>query len=117
MSPYILVVEDDVDIRDAMSDTLALAGYRAATAADGLEALALLRHAPSPCLILLDLMMPVMDGWEFRAEQVRQPRLAGIPVIVFTAAVGSLPTCVDGVLKKPIDSDHLLTIVGRYWPG
>src|SRR5690349_1561300 len=77
----ILIVEDDADLRDMMAQLLLLEGFDAYAVANGREALDYLHHADAPNLILLDLMMPVMDGWEFRREQQRDPQLAGVPVI------------------------------------
>src|SRR3954470_23175677 len=82
----VLVVDDDQDIREALCDLLADAGYRAASVANGKEALIYLKSGELPCVILLDLMMPVMDGWEFRRQQQGDPRLSKIPVVVITAA-------------------------------
>src|SRR2546427_3268392 len=82
-SDRILVVEDDPDARDEMARVLRSEGYDVAAAGDGEQALAELRRA-APALILLDLMMPVMDGFEFRVRQMQDPALAGIPVIVLS---------------------------------
>ena len=84
-NPSILVVEDDEDAREAMVALLQMKGYRAVPAGNGREALDYLDQAPAPDLIILDLWMPVMDGWHFRSEQTRNPRIAHIPVIVVTA--------------------------------
>src|SRR5882724_6348202 len=85
----ILIVEDETDIRFIVTEILADEGYAVAGVANGLEALTYLRqHDDQPCLILLDLGMPVMSGWEFRAEQQRDPALATIPVIVMSALPG-----------------------------
>jgi CheY-like chemotaxis protein len=81
----ILVVEDDADIRSALGDILADEGYAVSSAADGREALGLLRAGLSPQVILLDLMMPVMAGPDFRAAQLADPALSDIPVILITA--------------------------------
>ena len=81
----ILVVEDDADIRSALCCILADEGYAVSGAADGREALELLRGGPHPHVILLDLMMPVMAGADFRAAQLADPSLSPIPVIVLTA--------------------------------
>jgi CheY-like chemotaxis protein len=82
----VLVVEDDPDIRATLCEALEDNGYSAAGAANGAEALEYLRSgAESPCLILLDLMMPVMDGQTFRTEQRADPQLANIPVVVISA--------------------------------
>ena len=111
----ILLAEDDEDLRDAMIDTLNDAGYRVAAVANGLDALEWLRSAEQPpALILLDLMMPIMDGWRFREEQLREPKVASIPVVVLSAmrnAVGS-----QGVeyLEKPVKLQPLLAVVARH---
>jgi CheY-like chemotaxis protein len=84
--PTILLVDDDPEVRDSIMDVLEVSGYRVMTAANGLEGIELLRSEPEhPDLILLDMLMPVMDGREFRAEQQKDPELAEIPVVVITA--------------------------------
>jgi CheY-like chemotaxis protein len=115
----VLVVEDDAATRESVMALLHWDGYETAGAGDGLAALDLLREGGvSPCLILLDLMMPVMDGWQFRAAQRADPALASIPVIVFSArlgaanAVGSLQ--VAAALTKPVDSERLLDLVEQH---
>ena len=115
-----LIVEDDVDIRDALVAILEEDGYAAAAVSNGLEALDHLRAEASskPSLILLDLMMPVMNGHQFRAEQRVDPSLASIPVVVISAgnAVREQAAAMEanGCLKKPIDLDALLETVRRY---
>src|SRR4026209_1348307 len=81
----VLIVEDDEDLREMMAQLLTLEGFVAATVANGREALEYLQHASKPDVILLDLMMPVMDGWEFRRRQQADPDLAPLPVIVLSA--------------------------------
>lgn len=81
----ILLVEDDDDVREALADVLRDAGYDVAWAADGAEAIRLLRAGLRPAAIVLDLMMPVMNGFQFRAEQLSDPDLARIPVILVSA--------------------------------
>src|SRR5262245_8964464 len=85
-SRRILVVEDDEQLRGTMLDLLELEGFEVLSACNGREALECLRKNPAPSLIVLDLMMPVMSGPEFRAEQLRDGALSGIPVIVVSAA-------------------------------
>jgi CheY-like chemotaxis protein len=86
MQRTVLVVDDDDDVRESVCDALDDAGYAVESAANGLEALQLLRdRGLRPVVILLDMMMPEMDGWAFRQEQDKDPALALIPVIVFTA--------------------------------
>lgn len=113
----ILVVEDDYDIREALIQILDAEGYRVAGASNGKEALQFLRTNNRPKLILLDLMMPVMDGWQFRAEQQRDPALSEIPVVVISAdaSVQQKAASIDaaGYLKKPIDLEVLLDTIRR----
>ena len=86
MEHVVLVVDDDRDIRDSLIELLERYGYRAAGAANGREALAVLEASPHlPCLILLDLMMPVLDGRGFREEQRKHAAWRTIPVIVISA--------------------------------
>ena len=113
----VLIVEDDVDLREMMAQLLTLEGYNAATAANGSEALEYLRHSGDrPQVILLDLMMPVMDGWEFRQRQKADPELAALPVIVLSALDQSRSDGVDAAayLKKPLDFDRLLALVRQH---
>jgi CheY-like chemotaxis protein len=106
----ILVVEDDDDIRDALREMLVDEGYAVEVATNGAEALDRLRAmVAKPCLVLLDLMMPVMDGWTFLAEQRRDADLAGVPVVVLSAA-RDLPDDVE-TIRKPLDPDRLLGAV------
>ena len=98
-----------------MAQMLSIEGFVAATVANGQEALAYLRNGPRPNIILLDLMMPVMDGWEFRRRQQADPEIAPVPVIVLSALDQSRAAVVDATafLKKPLDFDRLLKLV-RY---
>ena len=108
----ILVVDDDADIRSAIAMVLEQEGYRAATAADGMEALAWLRENPPPCVVLLDLMMPVMDGWQVARAMQADPDLERLPVIIVTASRPPPPyPAAARILKKPIDYDDLLEAV------
>ncbi len=109
-------MEDDEDLRDMMAQMLAIEGFDAATAANGLEALEYLHATPKPHVILLDLMMPVMDGWEFRRQQRADPELAPVPVIVLSALdpVRSAAVGAVAVLKKPLDFDRLLELVREH---
>jgi CheY-like chemotaxis protein len=112
----ILVVEDDPDVREAMALLLETEGYEVRTAAEGRDALDQLRSAPA-ALVLLDLMMPVMDGFEFRTQQMQDPEIAEIPVIVIScgdelqrkAAILRADAC----LRKPIRTSRLLELVAR----
>jgi CheY-like chemotaxis protein len=111
-----LVVEDDETIRESLSDLLRDEGAELVTAANGREALDSLRASTPPDLILLDLMMPVMDGWQFRKEQKKlAPELANIPLVVITAT-GKRPVLVDAaeLVMKPLDLNRLFEAVERY---
>jgi CheY-like chemotaxis protein len=112
----VLVVDDDDDLREVLREILAARGYRVATASDGREALALLRGGLSPSIILLDLRMPGMSGWQFRREQRRDPELADIPVLVLSGGspqhVSSTLGSID-MLPKPIDLDDLTAMISR----
>jgi len=114
----ILIVEDDHDLREAMALYLAAEGYSVVQAQHGAEALDRLRTSGAFCLILLDLFMPVMNGWAFRAEQLRDPNLATIPVIVISADAGTTQkaTALGAVdsMMKPIEFDRLLQAVTSY---
>jgi CheY-like chemotaxis protein len=112
----VLVVEDDDDLREMMAQLLTLEGFRTETVANGQEALAYLHARPRPDVILLDLMMPVMDGWEFRRRQQADPALASVPVIVLSALDQARAAKVDAAafLKKPLDFDRLLDLVRGY---
>jgi CheY-like chemotaxis protein len=111
-TPRVLIVEDDRDIRETLVELLASAGYETAQAANGRDALDAARHA-RPQLIVLDLMMPVMDGWQFRSEQRRDPALAPIPVIVISACDPSAALDADLFLQKPFPMDRLVAEAAR----
>jgi CheY-like chemotaxis protein len=112
----VLIVEDDEDLREMMAQLLSLEGYRTATVANGREALEYLHEASRPQVILLDLMMPVMDGWEFRRQQQADPILAPVPVIVLSALDQGRASNLEAnaFLKKPLDFDRLLSLVRGY---
>lgn len=111
MSTRILVVDDDTAIREALKDVLAEAGYEVVVAADGREAMRLM--TPRPALMLLDLMMPDLDGWELMDELGRTAPLASIPVCVLSAITSHAPPRATAVLAKPIELDELLATVER----
>jgi CheY-like chemotaxis protein len=115
----VLVVEDDREVRDAIAEVLADSEYKALAASNGVEALQRLRSASiRPCVILLDVMMPGMDGWEFRAEQERDPAVKDIPVILLSAHTDVKSAAAQmnaaGFLAKPIAVDALLETVERF---
>ncbi len=109
----VLVVEDDPDLSEMTRELLDCDGFVAVVARDGLEALHVLAAGTRPKLILLDLMMPVMDGWEFRMRQLQDPDIAAIPVIV-CSAIESKRTedfAPAPILRKPLDFGQLSTLV------
>lgn len=113
----ILVVEDDDGIRDVMRFALETEGYSVFTAANGKEGLEMLPRMSKPCLILLDLMMPVMDGWEFSEALEKDMVMATIPIVVVSAfGDRKQPIGSKGLIKKPVDLEMLLQIAGR-WCG
>lgn len=114
--PTVFVVEDDVDTREMLCRFLELEGYRVESAANGRQALDRLNDGTAACVIVLDLMMPVMDGWQFRREQVRDEKLSRIPVIVVSAAGRDRIDRIDAnaVLSKPVDLEELLDRVSSF---
>ena len=113
----VLVVEDELDLREMMRDALELNGYAVVTAEDGQDALNKISGIENLCLVLLDLLMPVMSGWEF-VERIRQrAELASVPVVVHSSAPGPEPAGVARVLQKPILFDRLLSVVQEYCPA
>jgi two-component system, chemotaxis family, chemotaxis protein CheY len=113
----VLIVEDNDDVRTAMKTVLELEQYRAVTVGDGEEALQVLRGGLQPGLILLDLAMPRKDGFQFRAEQLQDPKLARIPVVVYSGAGNvdekAAALGITAFLHKPIEIDELLELVAR----
>lgn len=107
----VFIVEDDADTRECLGDILSEEGYSVYTAANGLEALALLSGIPAPCLILLDLMMPGMNGWDFLEAMRGVPGVPEVPVVIVSAyeAPAGYP-----VLRKPVSLDELLRVVERH---
>ena len=114
--PTILVVDDDSAIGESLSELLRDEGYSVARAENGRQALDFLRANGAPCLILLDLMMPVMDGFEFIDEQRGDPTLASIPVVVLTAAGDQRSQGVRArqVLPKPVRAETLMNTIRHY---
>jgi CheY-like chemotaxis protein len=116
----VMIVDDDGDIREAIAEALGDLSYDVLEAANGEEALTQLRQQQGhrPCVILLDIMMPVMDGWQFRNAQRNDPTLADIPVVVLSAhasiAEAANDMAVKDVLRKPVRLDTLIEAVARY---
>ena len=108
----VVVVEDDLDIREAIREILDEEGYEVFTAGNGQEALELLANIPRPRLILLDLMMPVMDGHQFLEICRADPAYASIPVVVVSAGITVAPA-IAAFIKKPFDTNVLLKTVEK----
>ena len=119
MGQTVLIIEDDVDTRDMLAKFLQLEGYDVQLASNGRQALDLFSSGVSACVIVLDLMMPVMDGWEFRRRQVEDAKLKQIPTIVVSAAGRDRLALVnaDAYLSKPVDMDELLQRVSQFCPA
>src|SRR5262245_26122854 len=117
-SDIILIIDDDADLRDTLSDILKLVGYETRQAKHGLDALEQLAAGLRPSLILLDLLMPVMNGWEFREVQLQDPRFATTPVVVFTVAQNrERPIAVRDVILKPFALDRLIATLDELLPS
>jgi CheY-like chemotaxis protein len=112
-SSSILVVEDDVRALDALTDLLEASGYTVQKAQNGHNALVEAKASP-PTMILLDLSMPVMDGWEFMRQQRLEPTIADIPVVVITALVSAVPPGARALVTKPINVNRLMSLVEKY---
>jgi CheY-like chemotaxis protein len=113
----VLVVEDDADTAEALSQFLAIRGYRSAVTRNGQEALDHLRTGERPCLILLDIMMPVKNGWDVRNELLADRDLSSIPVVIVTADLAAIETATSlrvPLLPKPIDPAKLIAAVEHY---
>jgi CheY-like chemotaxis protein len=114
-SPHILLIEDDTDLAEVLVEVLRIEGYRVSRAPDGAAALGMLMGRELPDLILLDLMMPNMNGWEFREAQLREVHLAKIPVVVLSAT-GERSRPIDAALtlRKPVTIESLLFAVRKF---
>lgn len=116
MSSTVFIIEDDVDTREMLAKFLELEGYHVELASNGRQALDRFSDGAEACVILLDLMMPVMDGWEFRRRQAEDKRLNAIPTIVVSAAGRDRMSQItaDAYLSKPVDMDELLSRVSQF---
>lgn len=113
-SHTVLIVEDEEDLREMMSEALELRGYTVVTAEEGGDALRKLDSIGLPCLILMDLLMPGMNGWDLFDQLRVRPELAAVPVIVHSSAADRAPAGVTRVIKKPLSFDGLIAVVREY---
>ena len=109
----VLVVDDDDALRDIVVEAIAEAGFAVDQAENGQIALAKMR-TDAPCVVLLDLMMPVMDGWQVVTEMRADPQLAGVPVCVISAQDRTPPPPAECILKKPVSLAALVSAVSVY---
>jgi CheY-like chemotaxis protein len=117
MRHFVLLVEDDEDVRETLDLLLRSSGYDVLTARNGKEALQVLREHPDDvALILLDVVMPVMDGWEFLEERSKSTTLEELPTVLLSGAHPSNPISshATAVLLKPVDTTELLGMVRKY---
>jgi len=114
----VLIVDDDDDLRETLVQAMRDEGYQTVGAANGLEALDYLRQHPAPEVIFLDMMMPLMNGQEFREVQLQDGRLSSVPVVVMTASTRLQELVMkmhpSDTLPKPISLDDVLATVARY---
>jgi CheY-like chemotaxis protein len=120
--PSLLIVDDDRELLDALAETLQEHGFAVSTATNGREALTRLHEAPLPAAVLLDLNMPIMNGWQFCAAKRADAALNDVPVIVLSAAAKKDPASpyfldVEEIVSKPIEMDELLGAIGRLVGG
>lgn len=111
----VLVVEDDNDIRESIVEMLKFEGYEVDSASNGKEALDKINEFSKPCLVLLDMMMPIMNGREFLDHVMKSADLAPIPIIVVSAVADKVNTLgARGYIKKPVDIDAVLKVVSQH---
>jgi CheY-like chemotaxis protein len=109
----IMLVDDDKDALHCLRELLVARGYAVVEARDGEQALDYLRHNPHPCLILLDLMMPRMNGWEFLTHKAQDDKLAAVPVVITSGTEENVPTHLAAI-RKPWNIANLLDLVRQY---
>jgi CheY-like chemotaxis protein len=110
----VLIVEDEEDLREMMREALELKGYVVVTAEEGEDALRKIDGIDQLCLVLLDLLMPGMNGWDFFAKMRERHELNRVPVIVHSSASNRAPAGVTRVLQKPISFERLISVVSEY---
>jgi CheY-like chemotaxis protein len=116
MTPTVLVIEDEHDLREMMRDALELNGYAVVTAENGQDALDKLSGIENLGLVILDLLMPVMNGWDFVEKMRERPELASVSVVVHSSAPSPAPPGVTRILQKPLLFERLISVVSEYCP-
>jgi CheY-like chemotaxis protein len=114
MTHTVLVVEDEEQLREMIRDALELNGYAVVTAEHGQDALTKLAEIEHLCLVILDLLMPVMDGRTFITKMRERVELSSVPIVVHTSAPGQTPDGVSMIVQKPLMFDRLLSVVQEY---
>lgn len=110
----VLIVDDEEDLREVLRSALEMSGYSVVTAENGQDALRKLDESGPPCLIVLDLVMPEMDGWQFLHEFRKRPEHLSVPVIIHSSAGRGAPEGVARVVQKPMSLERLLSLVDEY---
>lgn len=108
----LLIVEDEIAVRETLTELVGKDGRYIVTASDGQEALERLTQVPRPCLVLLDLMMPRMNGWEFLQRKSADPLIADIPTVVLSGS--GHPAGAMHQLSKPVDVERLMALIDQY---
>ncbi|ADO72351.1 response regulator [Stigmatella aurantiaca] len=114
MRGTVLLLEDDADVREAVAGVLEDAGFQVATAANGKEGLNVLAQNTSPCVIVLDLWMPVLSGREFLEQLREEPQKSALPVVLMTASDSTPPPGVAACLRKPFGVSQLVKVVEKH---
>ena len=117
MSHTILIVEDEKELREMMCEALELSGYQVVAAGEGAAALDAIGRIESVCLVLLDLLMPGMNGWDFFKELRARPEYSAVPVVIHSSATSAAPEGATRVLTKPVELTRLLEVVREFCGG
>lgn len=114
MKHTVLLVEDESDLREMIQEALELSGYAVVAVGDGQAALDAIPSIERICLVVLDLLMPGMNGWDFCEHARKRPELASVPIVIHSSATNVVPEGVAAVVRKPVKLAQLLSIVGEY---
>ena len=117
MTHTVFVIEDEEELREMMRDALELSGYAVVTAEEGQQALEKIAGIQNLCLVILDLVMPGMNGWDFFEKMRQRTEFGSVPVIIYTSAPGRAPSGATRVLQKPMPFERLLSTVREYCPA